>query len=418
MCLVCHAAIKPWGMDTAQAVPEQTQFRWLILFGVWLIYFSFGVTIASMAPMVAPISADLGAGNTLMGGILGAWPLAYIIAAIPCGILLDKFGVRLMLLVATLIMATSLFARSFADTPLQMMLAVALFGLGGPLISVGAPKTIANLFEGTQRATAMGIYVTGPYLGSIFALGLTNSVVLPLAGEDWRRVMLIYAGVMVATGVIWLVITCHPNFSRQSTGSEQGKKFNLAAFRDILHLPEVRLILAMSIGIFFINHALNNWLPELLRDRGFSPVEAGLWAAIPSAMGVLGVLVIPRLATPKRRLAIVGTLFCMSFLASLLLQSNTVAILASGLVLQGLARGSMMTIAILILMETPNIPPERLGLAGGMFFTSAEIGGVLGPFSFGLLSELSSGFVVPLSSISLISLGLLLVLRQLRKAQT
>ncbi len=173
----------------------------------------------------------------------------------------------------------------------------------------------------------------------------------------------------------------------------------------------------MSIGIFFINHALNNWLPQLLRDRGFTPVEAGLWAAIPSAMGVLGVLVIPRLATPERRLAIMGGLFCMSFLASLLLQSNASAVLASGLVLQGLARGSMMTIAILILMETPNIPPERVGLAGGMFFTSAEIGGVLGPFSFGLLSDLSAGFMVPLFSISLISLGLLLVLFQLRKSQ-
>ncbi|MEH6646360.1 MFS transporter [Sulfitobacter sp.] len=404
-------------MNTAPVVPEQTRFRWFILFGVWLIYFSFGVAIASMAPMIAPISVDLGAGYTLMGGILGAWPLAYIVAAIPCGILLDKFGVRSMLLVATLIMAASLFARSFADTPMQMMLAVALFGLGGPLISVGAPKTIAHLFDGTQRATAMGIYVTGPYLGGIFALGLTNSVALPLADGDWRGVMLIYAGLVLTAGVIWFAITCHPEFDKQGSGAEQGKKFNLAAFRDILHLPEVRLILAMSIGIFFINHALNNWLPELLRDRGFTPVEAGLWAAIPSAMGVLGVLAIPRLATPERRLAIMGGLFCMSFLASLLLQSNASAVLASGLVLQGLARGSMMTIAILILMETPNIPPERLGLAGGMFFTSAEIGGVLGPFSFGLLSDLSAGFVLPLMSISLISLGLLLVLFQLRKSQ-
>ena len=72
----CRAAIKHLEMNTAQAVPDQTRFRWFILFGVWLIYFSFGVAIASMAPMVAPISADLGAGNTLMGGILGAWPLA------------------------------------------------------------------------------------------------------------------------------------------------------------------------------------------------------------------------------------------------------------------------------------------------------------------------------------------------------
>lgn len=49
--------------------------RWLVLAGVWLIYFSFGVTIASMAPLVGPISAELGIGNSTMGAILGAWPL-------------------------------------------------------------------------------------------------------------------------------------------------------------------------------------------------------------------------------------------------------------------------------------------------------------------------------------------------------
>ncbi|NNK78978.1 MAG: MFS transporter [Litoreibacter sp.] len=403
--------------QSTEASVSETGFRWFILFGVWLIYFAFGVSIASMAPLVAPVSADLMAGNTVMGAIMGAWPLTYIVAAIPCGILLDKFGVRPMLVVAALIMAASLVARSFAETPIEMLLAVALFGAGGPLISVGAPKAIAGLFVGTRRAMAMGIYVTGPYLGGIVALSLTNSVAMPLASGNWRGVMLIYAGLVLLSGFIWFVISSLPSYRSQNGSSEPGKKFNLAAFKEILQLPEVRLILTMSIGIFFINHALNNWLPELLRNRGFSPVEAGYWAAIPSALGVLGVLVIPRLATPERRLKVMGALFCASFLASLLLQSDNEALLALGLVLQGLARGSMMTVAILILMETPKVPPDRLGLAGGLFFTTAEIGGVLGPFSFGLLSDLSSGFVVPLLSISLVCLCLLVILARLRVAQ-
>lgn len=358
-------------------MPETTatrsDFRWPILFGVWLIYFSFGVSIASMGPLIAPISTEIGAGNTAMGAILDAWPLTYIIAAIPAGILLDKFGVRPMLLMAATIMAGSLIARSFAETPLQMLLAIALFGLGGPFISVGAPKTIANLFVGTTRATALGIYVTGPYLGGIVALAFTNSVAMPLTGGDWRGVMLIYAGLVFTSGIIWYILSKSSHVTAQSYTSGAGKKLDLGAFKEILQLPEVRMILALSIGIFFINHALNNWLPELLRHRGFSPVEAGYWAAIPSAMGILGVLVIPRLATPDRRLMIMGALFCTSFVASLLLQSSGGVLLLVGLILQGLARGSMMTIAILILMETPRIPPDRLGLAGGLFFTTAEV---------------------------------------------
>ena len=179
------------------SVPAKAgQVRWLILFGVWLIYFCFGLTIASMAPLLGPIGAELGIGNSLMGAILGAWPLTYILAAIPCGILLDRLGARRMLFLAALVMAASGLARSYAETPIQLLLAVALFGIGGPMISVGAPKIIARLFKGKTRATAMGVYVTGPYLGGILSLSLTNSLVMPLVGNDWRGVMLVYAALV------------------------------------------------------------------------------------------------------------------------------------------------------------------------------------------------------------------------------
>ena len=391
--------------------------RWLILFGVWLIYFGFGVTMASMAPLVGPIGADLGAGNAAMGLILGAWPATYIAAAIPCGAALDRIGARKMLFAAALVMAASGVARSLAETPLQMFLAVALFGVGGPLISIGAPKVIARLFTGPDRGMAMGIYVTGPYLGGMVSLALTNSVALPLAGGDWRGVMLIYAALAAATGLIWLAIVYAPFTRWPDRDAEGGKKFNLGAFAEIVRVREVQIVLAMSIGIFFINHAMNNWLPEILKGHGFSAVEAGYWAAIPSVLGIIGALTVPRLATPARRLPILALLFGGALFASLCLQIGAPAAVFPGLLAQGLARGAMMTIAILILMETPSVPPERLGLAGGLFFTAAEIGGVLGPVTFGLLSALSGGFALPLAALSGVCLALFWALARLRVAQ-
>lgn len=390
------------------------QVRWLILFGVWLIYFCFGLTIASMAPLLSPISAELGIGNGLMGVILGAWPLTYILAAIPCGILLDRLGARRMLLLAALVMAASGLARSYAETPVELLIAVALFGIGGPMISVGAPKIIARLFQGKTRATAMGIYVTGPYLGGILSLSLTNSVVMPLVGNDWRAVMLVYAILVALSGCVWFAIASLRVARAHSGDEEGGKKFNMSAFLEIVRLPEVQLILAMSIGIFFINHGLNNWLPEILRSHGFSAVKAGYWAAIPSSIGIIGALIIPRLAVPERRLWVMAVLFLFSMTASLLLQVSSGPLLVAGLVLQGTARGTMMTVAILLLMETPRIPEERLGLAGGLFFTFAEIGGVMGPITFGILSDLSGDFVLPLAVLTVVCLVLLTILARLR----
>ena len=61
--------------------PETRTIRLLVLFGVWFVYFCFGLTSASVAPLIYPISAELGVGNGFMSAILGAWPLTYILAA-------------------------------------------------------------------------------------------------------------------------------------------------------------------------------------------------------------------------------------------------------------------------------------------------------------------------------------------------
>jgi len=328
---------------------------------------------------------------------------------------MDRIGTRPMLFGSAMIMALSAFARAFATDQWQMLAAVAVFGVGGPLVSIGAPKVIAGLFTGPSRATAMGIYVTGPYLGGIVSLSLTNSVALPLAGGDWRGVMVLYAALVACSGLVWLVLTS-PALTGTRVGAGEGKKFNIGAFADLLRLAEVRLILLMSIGIFFINHSLNNWLPEILKEGGYSAVQAGYWAAIPSAVGIVGALIIPRLATPARRLRVMAGLFCAALLASLFLQAGAGPVMLTGLFMQGIARGAMMTVSILILMETPNVPQERLGLAGGLFFTAAEIGGVLGPITFGVLSDISGGFSVALASLTGVCLALFFILARLGRA--
>ena len=40
---------------------------------------------------------------------------------------------------------------------------------------------------------------------------------------------------------------------------------------DLMRARAVRIVLLMSVGVFFFNHGLNNWLPEILRSRGMAP---------------------------------------------------------------------------------------------------------------------------------------------------
>lgn len=392
-------------------------YRWVVLCGVWLIYFSFGLTVAALGPLVTPITDDLNMTFSEMGTVLGAWPLVYILAALPCGFLIDRIGPRRGLLIAALIMGLSGLLRSAADTHFTLFLAVAIFGLGGPLISIGAPKVIALLFQGKNRGLAMGIYITGPGLGGVIAASTTNSVLLPFFDENWRLVMCAYGFFTLFSGLMWLLLSQNAAGEIiKSSVSETTRDSISKTFKRLATIPSVQLVLALSIGIFFINHGLNNWLPEIIRAHGLSAASAGYWASIPTAVSVLSALLIPRYATPEKRILILALLIFSSFVATLLLQIAPGPVMLTGLVLQGIARGAMMTVALLLLVEIPNVGPKRAGTAGGLFFTAAEIGGVSGPVAIGLVHDATGGFSYALITLTVITLALLALLYPLKRA--
>ena len=397
--------------------PADHPYRWVMLGGVWLVYFCFGMTVAALAPLVGTINRDLGLSNSAMGSVLGAWPLVYIAAAIPCGAFLDRVGPRRALFLGAMIICLSGVMRGFASGHATLFLAVAIFGIGGPLVSVGAPKLISLWFEGKSRGFAMGLYITGPSLGGIAALSLTNSVAMPLAQDDWRAVLLGYSAFVFAAGLVWLAVSSHPA-SREVERrlAAEPKRPQVGVFVDLLGIPAVRLVLVMGVFTLFINHGLNNWLPQILRGHGMDAATAGYWASIPTAVGVIGALIIPRLAVPSRRLKILLCLILCYGAASLLLQTTDGLTLGTGLILQGITRGSITTVIVLVLVEMKDVGARSVGSASGLFFSAAEVGGVLGPLTMGYVSDVTGGFSAALYLLTAIAVLLLLLLSRLHRS--
>lgn len=390
-------------------------YRWAVLAGVWLAYFSFGLMTVTIAPLVRVIGTDLGLSHSRMGIVLGAWQMTFVAAAIPCGILLERIGTRRAILLALIVFAVSGVLRSAAVGHVSLFLAVTMFGLGAPMISIGSPKLISQWFQGRDRGLAMGIYVSGPFLGNITGLSMTNGALMPLFNGNWRFVMLAYAGFIVVTSMAWLTITAHPEFSaaERCLAAEKREK-QVDTFKRLIGVPAVRIVLLMVFGIFIFNHTLTNWLPEILQSRGLDAATAGYWASTPTAVAILSALTIPRFATPERRIRILFGLFVLAGVATLLLHIEPGSLLAGGLVCQGLARGAMMTVTILTLLEIPGVGTKRAGMAGSLFFSTAEFGGVVGPMSMGVISDFA-GFDVALnvlSGICAVLIALLFILRR------
>lgn len=389
--------------------------RWLVLLGVWTIYAAFGLIASSLAPLVKLVEHDLALSHGEMGSVMGAWQLVYIVAALPCGVLLDRLGSRWALLLGALCIAASVYGRSQADSFAGLLAAVMLFGIGGPIISAGAPKVIAAWFQGAERGLAMGIYITGPAVGGVVSLTLTHAWLLPLFDQDWRVLMIVWAAVALVSGILWWLIASLPGIRPLADERHNATHTpHREVLGSLIAQPAVRLVLAMAGGVFLISHGMTNWLPAMLVHGGMDEVSAGYWSALPIVVGILGSLILPRLAVPARRFRILDLLCAALLFASLLLQFSAHEFLVPGLVLQGIARSTLTTVLVLALVELPGIGARHAGVASGLFFGAGEIGGMLGPLLLGLLYDLTHGFAVGLGVFSLISFGLVVSARRLR----
>ncbi|CAA9286152.1 MAG: hypothetical protein AVDCRST_MAG77-4762 [uncultured Chloroflexi bacterium] len=366
----------------------------------WAAYASFGLVSASLAPLITPITAELGITYTQMGMILGAWQLAYIGVAYNAGRVLDRVGLRRGLGVGILVIAASALARSLAIDFWTMFAAVALFGVGAPMVSIGAPKLIATWFDARERGGAAGIYATGPSVGSILVLTSTNAVLLPATG-GWRPTIAVLAGGALAVALAWWL------FARD----ERGHGGAVAAgptrgLGDLLRVRNVWLVVVIGFASFLSGHALGNWLPKILEARGFDAVSAGYWASIPSVFGIAGALTLPRLVRAEHRVWAVALMLAVSAAATATIALGGGPLLLGALVVQGFVRNSVTPFLMLLMMESPAVGAAAMGAAAGLFFTVGEIGGFAGPSAMGLLLDLTGGFTLGLSALAAVLLAM------------
>ena len=373
------------GANTVELV--QRHSRWLAVAGVCGVYVSFGLAIGVMAPLVDEISGDLGLSRSTMGSILGAWALIYVFTAVPGGAVVDRLGLRWSLFAGGLSITASLLLRSVADGAVTLFLAVAVFGIGGPLVSIATPKLVASLFDADDRRLPTGLGVASPALGSAIALAITNPLLLPALDGSWRAVLLVMAAVAFVASFGWLYA------SRAVTHLRQGdSRTDRSTITRLLKLRSMRTILTISVFSFFFSHALSNWLPEILTDTGQTDNAAGYLAAISVTVGILGSLTIARLVPSHRRPHALVTIFVLVGITVAGLGSLPFALLVIALGVLGFCRAGIIPLLFLEIMGDPDIELGDIGAATCLLFAVGEIGGFAGPYAIGWVADATNGF--------------------------
>ena len=366
----------------------QRHYRWIILFLLWLLYIAFGLVSRSITPLITPILNDLQISYSQMGFILGSWQLTYILVALVAGAILDGWGVRKSIFVGALIIGLSASIRFYAAGFLTMLIAIVLFGIGGPMISIGGPKAISEWFSGRSRGIAVGVYTTGPWIGGLMALALTNSLVMPLVDDSWRLTFVCYGMFTFGFALLWFFLAGRTEPKPGSAATNI-----IEVFRQLIAVRNVQIILIMALFAFAINHGFSNWLPKIFEENGMSASQAGYAASIPIATGIPALFFIPSLIAPRFRGRMIAILALMTSISLILVMKTTGTSLYIGLMVLGLVSSPFMPLMLLILMEDTRVKTEYMGAAGGMFFCVAEIGGFSGPSLMGILVDITGTFM-------------------------
>ena len=380
--------------DSNEVFDSGPTYRWVILALSWLIYFAFGLIHSTLSILITPVMNDLNLTYAQMGVILGSWQLVYIFFAQPAGMIIDSLGAYKSLFFGVIFISLSAALRWFAVSFESLLFSVALFGIGGPMISIGLPKLASIWFKGKERSVATGVYSTGNTVGSIVALSTTNSFFMPMLG-NWRSVFVMYSCIGLVTALLWLFVGWrHQNSNRSRPMAESiESESTLDVISRLFKKRNIWLIVIIGVTSFLVSHGLSNWLPKILELKGMSVSEAGFAVSSLKLFAIFGSILIPRLSysVGSKKWTISLTLFLLG-VATLVIGVANGPLMWIGLAVAGITMRGLTPLLMVTLMDLPYVDSKQMGVVGGLYFSIGEIGGFGGPFVLGLLKDVTGSF--------------------------
>lgn len=285
---------------TQQSDPEppypSARYAWYVVAVLTFVYIFNFVDRQILSLLVGPIRRDLGISDSQMSLLMGfAFALFYTLFGIPMGRLADAYSRRTIIAIG--FASWSLFTAlcGVAKNFWQMALFRIGVGVGEASLSPCAYSLIADYFPPHRRATALGVYGMGIYLGSGLAYLLGGVVIgialaretytFPILGDvrPWQTIFFVVGlpGVLFA---LLLYTVREP--VRRGVLRVQGVQPRHLPLGEVLQYLRTNWVtfVCHSFGFSFIaftTYGAGAWNPTyFIRRFGWSPAEAGIWYGV------------------------------------------------------------------------------------------------------------------------------------------
>lgn len=250
----------------------------------------------SLAIANSTIRGDLGISATRMGVLLSIFSLSYALSQLPMGILLDRFGERMVLGAAMFLWSATQTLTGFIGGFASFAAARIGLGVGEAPYVVGSVKTVNDWFDVGDRATPTGTFNAGTAFGQAMAPPLLT---LAMLAFGWRGMFMLIGVPGMVLAVIWFVFYR----DRRDVALDDAEKAYLEdsgprstqgriSFRQWLGLFRLRTIWGMMLGFGGVNYTAwlyMSWMPNYLEAAHHISIAAtGAIAVIPFFCGGVG----------------------------------------------------------------------------------------------------------------------------------
>ncbi|PAF23689.1 MFS transporter [Terribacillus saccharophilus] len=403
---------------------KKTKVRWFIVMMLFLVTSVNYADRATISIAGDALQSDLGLNAVSMGYVFSAFGWAYVVGQIPGGILLDKFGSKLVIGMSILFWsiftllqgAIGFFA---AGTAIIVLFALRfLVGFAEAPSFPGNSRVVAAWFPSNERGTASAIFNSAQY----FALVIFSPLMGWLTYKfGWEYVFYVMGVIGIALALVWLKVIRNPREHPKANQAEidyieagggvvdmDQKKEDTGTKEKQSQWPFIKQLLKkrMLIGIYIAQYCITTltyffltWFPVyLVQGRGMSILEAGFIASLPAICGFLGGILggmfsdfLLRknlsLTIARKTPIIIGMLLSCSMIICNYVDAEWLVVVIMSLAFFGKGFGAL---GWAVVSDTS--PKQTAGVSGGLFNTFGNIASITTPIIIGYIVNATGSF--------------------------
>jgi MFS family permease len=315
-----------------------------------------------------------------------------IFLAFPAGIIIGKYGVRLVGIIAIFLVAVGSLAAASANSFMTLLLGRLILGIGSPFIVTAMPTMISQWFPREEGGKAMGFYSTNMPFATVTAFSTASVLML---NYGWRFPFYIGTLVAATASVIFIFLVKDGPLKHNAQKERKNNPRRVFADFEIWKTGAVWALFQITVLSFL------SWAPKLFRDyRGLDPVYASLLASVIMFAAILCVPLFGWVSDKARRrkpFLIAGSLF-----VALALNASAYAV-GSSLVISVMILGVVTSMVPPIVMTLPSevLEPEAVGMGFGIMTLCGNIGSALSAPLMGFFVDVSKSIELSFAGASI-----------------